>query len=608
MGSNGAIVAWWRAIPQRAHARYNLKREGIYLADLPLRRLTEAFNALEATPSGNEMVAILAQFFRETPAGVIDKVCYFIAGGVAAEYHHIMLGIGERLLERALARATDKDVSEIDRLHDQLGDFGSVAEHLLSAQEVERGDLTVGALHARLLALAQASGGGSQEQKLSMLVQLFREISPQEARYLARIVLGVLRLGAGTMTMLNALAVAFTGEKRNKALLEQAYNLCSDIGLIAQRLASGGLDAVKKIEIDVGHPIRMMAAQRVARLEEILERMPEGLGAEEKYDGERVQCHKEGERVTIFSRSLDEITDQYPDVAQRIRERIRAKEAIVEGEVVAIDPDDPERLVEFQRLMSRKRKHEIARYVEEVPTRLFLFDLLYVDGEVLMHRPYPERRQRLEALVRPDKGIGLSRALFSNSLAEIEAFFDKALEHGCEGIIAKSCAPDSLYRAGARAWSWIKWKKDYSEELADTFDLVVIGGFAGRGKRSGLWGAFLCAAYDQELDRYETFCKVSTGFSDEELQDLFERFRSGEREEPPARVFSELTPTRWFEPSMVIEVQGAEITRSPMHTCGVAALGEGLALRFPRFNRLREDKSPEEATSVAEILALFRQR
>ncbi len=578
------------------------------MADLPLRRLTRVFNALEATQSGNEMVTILAELVSETPADVIDKVCYFIAGGVAAEYHHVVLGIGERLLAQALARAADKDVAEIDRLHDKLGDFGLVAEHLLSAQDVKRKDLTVGALHARLLALAQASGEGSQEQKLDMLVQLFREVSPQEARYLARIVLGVLRLGAGTMTVLNALAVAFTGEKRNKTILEQAYNLCSDIGLIAQRLASGGLDAVGKIDVQLGHPIRMMAAQRVERLAEILDRMPGGLGAEEKYDGERVQCHKEGEKVTIFSRSLDEITDQYPDVAQRIRERVRAKQAIVEGEVVAIDPDDPERLIEFQRLMSRKRKYEIARYVKEVPTRLFLFDLLYADGEIIMRRPYPERRQRLEALVRPDSGIGLSRALFSNNLDEIEDFFDKALEHGCEGIIAKSCAPDSVYRAGARAWSWIKWKKDYSEELADTFDLVVVGGFAGRGKRSGVWGAFLCAAYNQELDRYETFCKVSTGFSDEELQTLFERFKPCEREEPPARIFSELTPTRWFEPSTVIEVQGAEITRSPMHTCAAATLGEGIALRFPRFNRLREDKSPEEATTVAEILALFQQR
>jgi DNA ligase-1 len=578
------------------------------LADLPLQRLTEAFKALEATQSGNEMVAIVARLLSETPAAVIDKVCYFLAGGVAAEYHHVVLGIGERLLAQALARASGKSLEEIDRLHNELGDFGLVAERVLAAQKKLKVDLTVGGIHRRLLALTDTSGKGSQEAKLDLLIQLFGDARPQEARYLARLILGVLRLGAGTMTILNALAVAFSGEKRNKAILEEAYNLCSDIGLIAQRLAAGGLDAVRQIDIQVGHPIRMMAAQRVERLAEILERMPEGLGAEEKYDGERVQCHKEGQRITIFSRSLDDITEQYPDVVERVRDALRAKRAIVEGEVVAVDPNDPQHLVEFQRLMSRKRKYEIERYVAEIPTRLFLFDLLYADGEVFMRRPYPERRQRLQDMVQANQSISLARAIFTNNLDEIEDFFDKALEHGCEGIIAKSCADDSIYRAGARAWSWIKWKKDYSAELADTFDLVIVGGFAGRGKRSGLWGAFLCAAYNDELDRYETFCRVSTGFSDEELQNFFDRLKTDTRDERPARIYSELTPTRWFEPHIVIEVQGAEITRSPMHTCGMATLGEGIALRFPRFNRLRQDKSPEEATRVGEILSLYRKR
>lgn len=575
------------------------------MTDLPLRKLAQAFSALEATRSGNEMVGILAELFRETPAQIIDKVCYFIAGGLAAEYEHVVLGIGERLLAQALARAAERPLGQIDVLHDELGDFGLVAERVLAGRSRKDSELTVGQLHARLLKLAQTSGTGSQEAKLDQLVEFFRASDAQEARYLARIVLGVLRLGAGTMTVLNALAVAFSGEKREKSRLEQAYNLCGDLGLVARRLASGGPEAVSRIEIQVGHPIRMMAAQRAQRLAEITERMTEGLSAEEKYDGERVQCHKDGQQVRIFSRSLDEITAQYPDVAQRVAQQLKTERAIVEGEVVAIDPDDPDHLLEFQRLMSRKRKHQIARYVEEIPTRLFLFELLYADGEALLNRPYPERRRRLEVLVEPAAGIGLSRALFSSDLDRIEEFFNRALEHGCEGIIAKSCAPDSVYRAGARAWSWIKWKKDYSAELADTFDLAIVGGFAGRGKRSGRWGALLCAAYNRERDRYETFCKVSTGFSDEELAEFYQQLKAGELEEQPARVDSQLIPSRWFEPTMVIEVQGAEITRSPLHSCGREELGEGLALRFPRFNRLRDDKSPEEATTVAEILALY---
>lgn len=574
--------------------------------DLDFSQLVDTFVQLEATSSGNQMIQILSELFCQTPPAVIDVVSYFIHGSVVAEYEDLNLNIGERLMAEAIARASGRERSVIDELHIAKGDYGLVAEEVLQSKTSAPDELTVKTVHDELLALAQASGKGSQEAKLNHLAQLLAKSTPLEAKYIVRIALGTLRLGVGTMTILNALAVTFAGEKKNKALLEKAYNLCGDIGLIARTLAEAGLEGIKKIKIQVGHPIKMMAAQRVQLLQELFEKMPEGFAVEFKYDGERVQCHKQGEKVTIYSRNLENITHQYPDVVGYIQKGIRAEEAVVEGEVVALVPGTADEYQEFQVLMSRKRKYDIERYAEMIPTKLFLFDLLYVDGESVMERPYPERRELLEKITQPSERMDLAQALFSSDLEEIESFFNEAIERGFEGIVAKSCATDSIYRAGAREWSWIKWKRDYSEELVDTFDLAVVGGFAGRGKRSGTWGAVLCAAYNPDLDRFETLCKVSTGFSDEELEKLPEMFKSDEREERPARVYSKLTPTRWFEPRCVLEVQGAELTRSPIHTCGANSDdAPGIALRFPRFIRFREDKSPEQTTSTAEIQAMY---
>jgi DNA ligase-1 len=382
--------------------------------------------------------------------------------------------------------------------------------------------------------------------------------------------------------------------------------LCGDVGFVAQKVAEKGLEGLQEIGIQVGHPIKMMAAQRVQSLQEIFEKMPQGFAVEFKYDGERVQCHKRGDEVTIFSRNLENITHQYPDVAEYIRGGVRADEAIVEGEVVALVPGTADEFQPFQVLMSRKRKYEIERYVREIPVKVFLFDVLYMDGESVMEKPYPERREILEEIVVRSDHVDLARALVSDDPEEIENFFNEAVELGFEGIVAKSRAPESIYRAGAREWSWIKWKRDYAQELADTFDVVAVGGLAGRGKRSGTWGALLCAVYDPGLDRFETLCKVSTGFRDEELAELPELFRPYEKDERPARVFSKMEPTRWFEPVVVLEISGAELTRSPIHTCGARSEEEpGIALRFPRFLRFRGDKGAEEATTVAEVQQLF---
>lgn len=577
------------------------------MTDLRFATLVDAFARLERTRSGNEMAQILAELFEATPVEVIDLVAYFTQGTLVAEYEDVNLDIGEKLMAEAIARAAGRDRSEMASRYAELGDYGSVAEEeLRGVLDDEEDGLSVRQVHEQFMAIAHAHGAGSQDEKINRLAEMLTQASPGAAKYVVRIALGTLRLGVGTMTILNGLALAFTG-KKDKTPLERAYNLCSDIGRVARTVADGGLDALAEIQIEVGHPTKMMAAQRVELLTDLFDKLPDGFAVEVKYDGERVQAHKAGEDVTLYSRNLDDITPQYPDVARFIREAIDATRAIIEGEVVALVPGTTDQFQEFQVLMSRKRKYDIEHYVEEVPVKLMLFDVLYVDGESVIDRPFPERRELLERITQTHDHIEPAQLTVSDDVEEIEAFFNQAVERGFEGIMAKSRSEDSVYRAGAREWSWIKWKRDYAQDLVDSFDVVAVGGFAGRGNRSGTWGALLCAAYNPDRDRYETLCKVSTGFSEEELAELPDVFAEHERDEPPARVVSKWEPTRWFDPVVVLEIQGAELTRSPVHTCGVDDVpGEGgIALRFPRFIRFRDEKGPSEATTVAEVQQLY---
>jgi DNA ligase-1 len=402
------------------------------------------------------------------------------------------------------------------------------------------------------------------------------------------------------MTLLDALATLYADDKKKRPIIENAYNISSDIGLIALALAKGGLREVEKIKPMVGRPIKMMAAQRVPKLEDIPNKM-ESFAVEEKYDGERMQIHKDGEIVKIFSRRLDDITYQYPDVVERVKRGVKAKSAIMEGESVAIKG---EKLQPFQILMQRKRKYEIERYVKKIPVRLFLFDLLFVDGKDCMGRSYPERRKKLESIVKETTDLTFARRIVSNDLDEIQKFFDEGLERGTEGIMAKSLSEDAIYRAGAREWMWIKWKKDYLEGLVDTFDLVLIGAIYGTGKRAGKYCTLLAAVYNENTDMFESFCKIGTGFTDENLDEMAKKFKHLVSKEMPARVKSEMKPDIWFEPGVVMEVSGAEITESPAHSAGKGELGKGLSLRFPRFKQYRE-KKPEDATSTEEVMQMY---
>jgi len=369
-----------------------------------------------------------------------------------------------------------------------------------------------------------------------------------------------------------------------------------------------GVEGLERFQVSIGAPIRPMLAERLSSSDEILEKLGGRCIAEYKYDGERIQAHKDGDKVILFSRRIENITSQYPDVIELLRENIVPEKAIVEAECVAIEPHTGE-LKPFQELMHRRRKYGIEQATKEYPTSLFLFDVLFIDGKDLTLEPYTVRHKALEALVKASDRVQIARYIVTDDPTELERFFEEAIENGCEGLVCKSTGGDSVYQAGTRGWLWIKYKRDYKSEMADTVDLVVIGAFHGRGKRAGTYGALLLASYNPDSDTFETVCKVGSGFTDEDLEKIPETMDSHRIPHKHPRVVSKLDADVWFEPKTVLEIIGAEITLSPTHTCAMNAIreGSGLAIRFPRFTgNYRLDKSAQDATTVDEIVEMYK--
>jgi DNA ligase-1 len=574
------------------------------------REVVDYYEQLEATTKRLEMTDILAALLSKTPPAVIDKVVYMTLGELYPAYVGLELGVAEKLAARAIRQVSGAGEKELNELFSRHGDLGTVAELLLRTKEQTTlfvQELTVEEVYSSLEKIAKASGPGAVDVKTAVLSKLLAMATPVEAKHIVRIVTGKMRLGVADMTVLDALAKAFGGDRE---VYERAYNLSSDIGLVAKTAAVEGVEGVSKFRVRVGIPVRCMLAERLSSAVEILEKM-DGVGfTEYKYDGERMQIHKAGEKVWIFSRRQENITQQYPDVVEAVEKYVKAAEAILECEAVPLDPDTGETLP-FQELMHRKRKKEIQRAAEEYPVALYFFDILYVDGEDMTTKPFLERRKMLEKVIVEDERVKLSTGLLTHSPEEVEKIFAEAVEAGCEGVIVKSVGEDSVYRAGARGWQWIKFKRDYRSEMIDTVDLVVVGAFHGRGRRRGKFGALLTAVYNEERDVFQTVCKVGSGFKDEDLERFTEMINQLKIPHKHARVESLMTPDVWVEPSIVLEIIGAEVTLSPVHTCawGVLKEGYGLGIRFPRYTgRLRTDKKPEDATTDREIVEMYRRQ
>jgi DNA ligase 1 len=569
-----------------------------------------AYRDLEAASALLELIGRLAELFRETPDELVPTVALLCQGQIAPDFAGVELGMAERLAARAVAEAAAVPVEQVLAGARETGDLGLTAEQLLEAGAGSRaGGLEVEAAFQVLHEIAEAQGTGSQGRKLAGLVGLLRQATPLEARYLVRTVTGQLRLGIGTATILDALAEVHAGGRKQRLILERAYNICSDLGLVAATLVTEGLAAVEAMQVRAGNPVRPMLAQRLGEPAEILAKLGGSCAAEYKYDGIRVQAHRTSDGLLeLYTRRLDRVSTQFPEVVQLLSDSLKPREVILEGEVVAFDPASGE-LRPFQDVMFRRRKYGITEATKDFPVSMFCFELLYADGTDLTRLAYLERRARLAEAITPSARLRLATAEQVGDEAALERVFEQAVAEGCEGVICKSVAPTAQYQAGARGWQWIKLKRDYRSELTDTLDLVVVGGLAGRGRRAGMYGALLLGVYDPAADRFQTICKCGTGFSDAELAALPARLAPLARAQRPARVDSRWHADVWFEPTLVVEVLAAELTLSPHHTAGWGLLkpDAGLALRFPRFSgRWRDDKAPSDATTVDEVVQMFR--
>ena len=572
--------------------------------------VAEAYRDLERSSGRIVLIERLAELFRQTPEELVPTVALLCQGQIAPDFAGVELGMAERLAARAVAQAADTTGEQVLAGAREVGDLGLTAEQLLRELVPERAaTLEVGVVFEGLHEIAQAEGEGSLARKLGGMVALLERATPLEARYLIRTVTGSLRLGIGTATILDALAEVHAGGRKARPVLERAYNICSDLSMVAATLVQGGVPAVEAIQVRAGNPVRPMLAQRMSESAEILAKLGGTCAAEYKYDGIRVQAHRTADgALELYTRRLDRVSTQFPEVVELLDRSLGPREAILEGEVVAADPASGE-LRPFQDVMFRRRKYGIAEATKDFPVSMFCFELLYADGTDLTRLPYLERRARLAEAITPSPRLLLTTAEQVSDEATLEATFEQAVAEGCEGLICKSVDPAARYQAGARGWQWIKLKRDYRSELTDTLDLVVVGGLAGRGRRAGMYGALLLAVYDPAGERFQTICKCGTGFSDAELAGLPARLASLARAQRPAVVDSRWAADVWFEPTLVVEVLAAELTLSPHHTAGWGLLKEdaGLALRFPRFTgRWRDDKAPTDATTVEEAIAMYR--
>ncbi len=569
--------------------------------------LTEYFERLEKTSSRLSLIDILAELFSKVDKKEVAKVSYLIQGRVAPFYEPIEIGMAEKSVAASIARAYGVERPEVLKMYGKLGDLGLVAMQLSSKGKRIRGKLPVTEVFEELRKIASFSGSGTVENKISALTNLLSKSTPVEAKHLVRIPLGTSRLGIGDPTILDAFAKLKLGEKSKRKLLEGAYNKVSDLGLIGETLWSRGLKGVEGLDVAVGRPLRSELCERITDPKQILEKFRGEAHVQYKYDGFRVQIHKDGSKVRLFSRNLEETTPMFPDIVEGVKKQIKAKSAILDAEALAFNPESDE-FLPFQETTKRRRKYGIEEMAKKLPLKAFVFDIMYIDGKSLIELPLVERMKHLAKAIDGSEVLIEQPGELVKKADRIQQLFDDALTKGLEGLIVKR--PDSLYEAGARNFNWIKLKRHSSGELQDTVDCVILGYIYGRGKRVSFGaGALLVGIYDSDKDEFVTVSKIGTGLSDQEWREIHKRADKIKVDKKPARVNSILEPSVWIKPEIVIEVLADEITKSPVHTAGRNGEEVGYALRFPRLVRFREsDKKPEDASTVSELKRMYDQQ
>jgi len=547
--------------------------------------ISEMFEMMEKTTKRIELTNILVELLKKTPKKIIPNVVYLLQGIIRPNFEGVELGIAEKLAIRAISKSAGLPIKKIEDDYREGGDLGLTASNILKIKTqttFTAEKITVERVYETLFKIAKLEGKGSQDLKMKYISSLLNDATPLEAKFVLKILLGTLRLGIAENTVMDALAIAFTGKKENRVQIENAYNVSSDLGKVSLIVATDGIDEIKKFKISLFSPIRPMLADRVQSEKDVIKKMPEQFVAEYKLDGERVQIHKQSDKIVLFSRRLENITQYYPDIVERIGKTLNVNEGIFEAEIVPINENTGE-FLPFQELMHRRRKYKLDKAVSQYPITVNFFDVLYYDKKDCLNLECSERRKILEQIVREDNFSKLVPMLLVKNENEIEDFLENSINAGCEGLMLK--APSAPYRAGMRGSNWLKLKREYRNELGDSLDLIVIGAYFGRGRRTGLYGTLLLATYNPEKDNLPSICKVGTGFTDESLDQLYQILSNKVTLKKNPRIVSEMEADIWFEPELVLEIVASEITLSPIHKTGLDLIrkSSGFALRFPKF-------------------------
>ncbi|MEM2251416.1 MAG: ATP-dependent DNA ligase [Candidatus Hadarchaeales archaeon] len=557
--------------------------------------LAETFEKLEKTSSYLEKNEIIVSLLQNTPPEYIEKVVLLLLGRAWPTYVSKETGVGIQQLKKAISLASGYPTSQVEHLLKKMGDLGEVAQELIKKKKqvsLFQKPLTVSDVFETIKRLPEITGESSIDRKIERVASLLTSAQPIEAKFIVRTVLGDLRIGVAEGRLRDAIADAFNIPPED---VEKAYMLTSDYALVAKTAAEKGIEGVRGLSVVVGRPVSPMLAQRAESIAEVLQRMNGKAAFEIKLDGIRIQAHKDGEKVILFTRRMEDYTSMFPDMIDPLRRAIKAEKAIVDGELVAIDPET-KKPMPFQEVLKRRRKYGIEKTAKQIPVELHLFDVLLVDDRAMLERPYVERRKILEKIIEENEKVFIVEQKVLSKEEEIREFSDYAIKIGHEGLLAKEL--NSPYRAGRREFLWLKIKP-----VLETLDLVVVGVLYGKGKRAGVFGSYILAARDPASGKFKTVTKCGSGFTDEDLKDLTELFQPLILQKPDPSVDIEIDVDAHVEPKIVFEVAYEEIQASPeeKHT-------SGFGLRFPRFIRIREDKRPEEAATINEIAELYRRQ
>ena len=557
------------------------------------------FDKISQNSSRLEITRILAELFKKLTADEIEKVVYLLQGRVRPAYEGIDFGMAEKMLIKAAISALNIEKDFFEKEFKKLGDLGATVENFKKQfHSFEEREMTVVEVYEVFYHLATVSGIGSQESKVSLLAQLIRQLDSLSSRFLVRLPTGNIRMGFSDMTVLDAYYWMLKGDKSLRLIIEKAYHVRPELGYLGKIIKEKGIEHLSRIGPKVFTPIIMMRAERLSSAEEILKQIGKCL-VEPKFDGFRLQIHKKEDQIKLYSRSLEDVTFMYPDIVEGVKKQVNGKEIIIEGEAIGYNIKTGE-FLPFQETVQRKRKYNIEKMVKEIPLRLFSFELLFKEGKDYINTPFIERRKALEDSIKTKRNLLTETiVLYDQELVDrkdrLEELFDEAIKKGLEGVLAKKI--DGVYKPGVREWNWIKYKRSYSTKIKDTIDCLVMGYDFGKGKRTGFGiGAFLAGVFDEQKDQFVTVAKIGTGLTDEEWRKLHKKSKIQITKSKPNNysINKSMNCDVWITPSIVVEIRADEITKSPVHTAG-------LALRFPRLERFRDDKNTRETTTLTEL-------